>query len=148
MDIHWCFMITYDYSSAHLISLASVVSDSSFHAGPHQVPLLTDPPTTVNHEYSTSIPPLSAPAPAEAGGDMPEPPPSSSVQGGSFTLPRMSPADGPAGSVSEAPPLTSKPRQILSGFILCLFLHFHMWIAPCQDSLWFMLCLYVLTINW
>ncbi|KAK1620169.1 hypothetical protein QYE76_025686 [Lolium multiflorum] len=94
--------------------------------GPHQVPLLTDPPTIVNRDYSTSIPPLSAPAPAEAGGEMPEPPPSSSVQGGSFTLPRMSPADGPAGSVSEAPLMTSKPRKILSWFILCLFLHFHM----------------------
>lgn len=96
--------------------------------GPHQVPLLTDPPTTVNHDYSTSLAPLSAPVPAEAGGVMPEPPPPrSSQQGGSFTLPKVSPTHGPAGSVSGAPPPPmSKPRRLLSGLILCLLLqHFH-----------------------
>uniref|UniRef100_A0A0E0CS04 LysM domain-containing protein n=1 Tax=Oryza meridionalis TaxID=40149 RepID=A0A0E0CS04_9ORYZ len=89
--------------------------------GPHQFPELTEPPTTVNHD-STFLPPLSAPGPAEAGGAIP--PPSSgspSVQGGSFTLPKVSTANGPAGSVSEAPWM-NKPHQILSSFILCLLL--------------------------
>ncbi|KAK3159214.1 hypothetical protein QOZ80_2AG0147280 [Eleusine coracana subsp. coracana] len=84
--------------------------------GPHQFPALTNPPTTVNHD-STYLPPLSAPAPAEAGGVIPAP--DSSVQGGSFTLPKVSTANGPAGSVSEAPS-TKKPRPMLFLFILCL----------------------------
>ncbi|PUZ77819.1 hypothetical protein GQ55_1G403800 [Panicum hallii var. hallii] len=87
--------------------------------GPHQFPALTDPPTTVNHD-STYLPPLSAPVPAEAGGVMPEPGSASSpVQGGSFTLPKVSTANGPVGSVSEAP-LMDKPRHILSFFVSCL----------------------------
>ncbi|TVU28686.1 hypothetical protein EJB05_20216, partial [Eragrostis curvula] len=84
--------------------------------GPHQLPTLTDPPTTVNHD-STYLPPLSAPAPAEAGGIIPAP--ASSVQGGSFTLPKVSTANGPAGSVSEAPSM-KKQHQILVFFIVCL----------------------------
>ncbi|KQK01717.1 hypothetical protein BRADI_3g57756v3 [Brachypodium distachyon] len=101
--------------------------------GPHQFPVLTDPPRTVNHD-SAFLPPLSAPGPAEAGGVFPGPSssgkgaPSSSVQGGSFKFPRVPPTHGhgPPGSVSEAPPLLSKPQQILSSFIFCLLLHFHM----------------------
>uniref|UniRef100_A0A0D3FAY8 LysM domain-containing protein n=1 Tax=Oryza barthii TaxID=65489 RepID=A0A0D3FAY8_9ORYZ len=89
--------------------------------GPHQFPELTEPPTTVNHD-STFLPPLSAPGPAEAGGAIPPPNSGSpSVQGGSFTLPKVSTANGPAGSVSEAPWM-NKPHQILSSFILCLLL--------------------------
>ncbi|KAL5207521.1 hypothetical protein ABZP36_031956 [Zizania latifolia] len=92
--------------------------------GPHQFPQLVDPPTTVNHA-STFLPPLSAPAPAEAAGAIP--PPSSSVQGGgSFTLPKVSKAKGPAaGSVSEAPSM-NKPHQILSIFAFCLLLYSQM----------------------
>ncbi|KAL6633469.1 hypothetical protein ACP70R_026140 [Stipagrostis hirtigluma subsp. patula] len=90
--------------------------------GPHQFPALTDPPTTVNHD-STYLPPLSAPAPAEAGGVIPAP--GSSVQGGSFTLPKVSAVNGPAGSVSEAP-LMNKPLQILPIFIFCLVFYLHM----------------------
>ncbi|CAN6245947.1 unnamed protein product [Urochloa humidicola] len=88
--------------------------------GPHQVPALTDPPTTVSRDYSSYLPPLSAPGPAEAGGLMPEPGSAASpVQEGPFTLPKVSTANGPAGSVSEAPSM-DKPRQILSFFISCL----------------------------
>ncbi|KAJ1281196.1 hypothetical protein BS78_04G289200 [Paspalum vaginatum] len=86
---------------------------------PHQFPALMDPPTTVNHD-STYLPPLSAPGPAEAGGVMPESgSPSSSVQGGSFTIPKVSKANGPAGSVSAAS-LMDKPRQIPPLVISCL----------------------------
>ncbi|CAL4885548.1 unnamed protein product [Urochloa decumbens] len=93
--------------------------------GPHQVPALTDPPTTVSHD-STYLPPLSAPGPAEAGGVMPEPGSTGSpVQGGPFTLPKVSTANGPAGSVSEAPSM-DKPRQILSLFISCLVFYLQM----------------------
>ncbi|XP_062217577.1 lysM domain-containing GPI-anchored protein LYP6-like [Phragmites australis] len=91
--------------------------------GPHQFPALTDPPTTVNHD-STYLPPLSAPAPAEAGGVIPAP--DSSVQGGSFTLPKVSQANGgPAGSVSAAPSMHI-PRQVLPFFISCLVFYLHM----------------------
>jgi hypothetical protein len=90
-----------------------------FHTGPHQFPALTDPPTTVNHD-STYLPPLSAPAPAEAGGVIPAP--GSSEHGGSFTLPKVSKAKGPAGTVSEAPSMKKSP-QILLFFICFLVLY-------------------------
>lgn len=89
------------------------------HAAPHQFPALTEPPTTVSHD-STYLPPLSAPGPAEAGGVMPEPgSPVSPVQAGPFTLPKVSTANGPAGSVSAAS-LTDKPHQILPVLVSCL----------------------------
>lgn len=89
--------------------------------GPRQFPALTEPPTTVSHD-STYLPPLSAPGPAEAGGVMPEPGspgPGASVQAGPFTLPKVSKANGPAGSVSAAP-LAGKPLQILHVLVSCL----------------------------
>lgn len=91
------------------------------HAGPRQFPALTEPPTTVSHD-STYLPPLSAPGPAEAGGVMPEPGspgPGASVQAGPFTLPKVSKANGPAGSVSAAP-LVGEPLQILPVLVSCL----------------------------
>lgn len=94
------------------------------HAGPHQFPALTDPPTTVSHD-STYLPPLSAPGPAEAGGVMPEPGSAGSPeQGGPFTLPKVSTANGPAGSVSEANSM-DKPRQILPFLVSCLVFYLH-----------------------
>ncbi|KAG8072556.1 hypothetical protein GUJ93_ZPchr0006g43605 [Zizania palustris] len=92
--------------------------------GPHQFPLLMDPPTTVNHD-STFLPPLSAPAPAEAGEAIPPPSSPVPVKGGSFTLPKVSTENGSAGSVSEAPSM-NKPHQMLSSFITCLLLYSRM----------------------
>ena len=136
------FCSAYDDVLSHFIHLVSMPAllwyTSCFwmflHAGPHQIPALTDPPTTVNHD-STYLPPLSAPGPAEAGGIMPEPGSASSpVQGGSFTLPKVSTANGPAGSVSEAP-LMDKPRRILSFFVSCLVFYLQLWI-----TMWRVLC--------
>lgn len=142
----WLLCISYcsalwscDVHFIHLIMKRAQVWHTSclwmfLHAAPHQFPVLTDPPTTVSHD-STYLPPLSAPGPAEAGGVMPEPGSAGSpIQGGPFTLPKVSTSNGPAGSASEAPSM-DPPRQILSFFTSCLiFYHYlHQWITMCEE---------------
>jgi hypothetical protein len=111
----------------HVLHLVPVLLNVFLHAGPRQFPALTEPPTTVSHD-STYLPPLSAPGPAEAGGVMPEPGspgPGASVQAGPFTLPKVSKANGPAGSVSAAP-LVGKPLRILPVLVSCLAFYLHL----------------------
>ncbi|CAL9136478.1 unnamed protein product [Musa textilis] len=76
--------------------------------GKHQFPPVIPPPTAVLHDSFLSP----SPSPAQAGGTVTNP--RSSVPG-TFGLPGISPASGPAGSTSEA--------SIVSPFccILCLF---------------------------
>uniref|UniRef100_A0A0A9G4B4 Uncharacterized protein n=1 Tax=Arundo donax TaxID=35708 RepID=A0A0A9G4B4_ARUDO len=76
--------------------------------GPHQFPPLTALPTAANHgSYS----PSPAPGPGEAGGAIP-----GSLPGGS----NVSPANGPAGSVSQGSSM-NRPCCVLL-FVLSLVL--------------------------
>ncbi|PKA52193.1 LysM domain-containing GPI-anchored protein 1 [Apostasia shenzhenica] len=68
--------------------------------GPHQFPLLVPPPTFVSHE--SALGPSPSPVPSQPGGTIPTP--GSSIPGTSI-FPGSSPANGPAGSTSQASPL-------------------------------------------
>ncbi|RRT57720.1 hypothetical protein B296_00044926, partial [Ensete ventricosum] len=77
-------------------------------SGKHQFPPVIPPPTAVLHDSFLAP----SPSPAQAGGTVTNP---RSSAPGTFALPGISPASGPAGSTSEA--------SIVSPFccILCLF---------------------------
>ncbi|KAJ6846681.1 putative lysM domain-containing GPI-anchored protein 1 isoform X1 [Iris pallida] len=89
--------------------------------GVHQFPKLITPPTQVTHD--SFFVPSPSPLPSQPGGPVTAPKTSAP---GSFALPGVSPANGPAGSISAATYFVNPLNHLVVVCILHLFLEFLM----------------------